>query len=460
MADRRRRDLLALTLVAVALRLPAILSPRHLSFDDGVYGATAVAMRHGARPYRDVFSSQGPLHHPLIYLADLVGLRTSVAPRTLSLAAGIAITLCTYLAARAVADRRAGLVAALLATTAGSLLLVTTGISGDGPAIAFAIGAVTVALSARDHDGWVRPVVAGLLVGAACSVKLLVGPVVLVVGLLLWNRRRPRQLVAAAVLAVAVPLALAAPWGYARVWDQSVSYHREARRYTVGEVAWRIVTTLLERDLFVTVTALVVVGAALLARAAWRPSDLPVHERPGTIFGIWLGAQVGFLLAESAMWRPHVSQLVVPLCLLAALRLPSWRVLAVAWVVALPVWAINVAGMVRPGGYRGADATVAARLRALPDTAVVVTDDPGFPWRAGLRVPDALVDVSVKQFDQRRITEADVLRAARDRAVCAVLVTSGERMGRFPDLPARLTDDGYRTVLHDGARRLLVRDCR
>ena len=269
MADRRRRDLLALTLVAVALRLPAILSPRHLSFDDGVYGATAVALRHGARPYLDVFSSQGPLHHPLIYLADLAGLRTSVAPRLLSLVAGVAITLCTYLAARAVGDRRSGLVAALLATTAGSVLLVTTGISGDGPAIAFAIAAVTVALSARDHDGWFRPVAAGLLVGAACAVKLLVGPVVLVVGLLLWNRRRPRQLLAAAVAAVAVPLALAAPWGYARVYDQSVRYHREARRYSVGDAAWRIVTTLLERDLFVVVTAVVVVVVAL-ALLYWR----------------------------------------------------------------------------------------------------------------------------------------------------------------------------------------------
>jgi 4-amino-4-deoxy-L-arabinose transferase-like glycosyltransferase len=313
MADRRRRDLLALTLVAVLLRLPAVLSSRQLSFDDGVYGATAIALRHGARPYRDVFSSQGPLHQPLIYLADLLGLRTSVAPRLLSLVSAVVITLCTYLAARAVADRRAGLVAALLATTAGSVLLVTTGISGDGPAIAFAIAAVSVALAARDHDGWVRPVVAGLLVGAACSVKLLAAPAVLVVGLLLWNRRRPGQLLAAAATAVAVPLVLAAPWGYARVWSQSVAYHREARRYTVPEAAWRIVTTLFERDLFVAVTAVVVVVAALLARAAWRPSDLPVRERAGTVFGMWLGVQVGLLLAEAAMWRPHVSELVVPL---------------------------------------------------------------------------------------------------------------------------------------------------
>jgi len=160
------------------------------------------------------------------------------------------------------------------------------------------------------------------------------------------------------------------------------------------------------------------------------------------------------------MWRPHVSELVVPLALLAALRLPPTRVLLVTWIVALPVFLAGTWGFVRPGGYHGVDARVEARLRELPSRAVVVTDEPGFAWRAGLRVPDQLVDVSVKQFDQDRITEPDILRAARARATCAVLETSDERLGRFRDLPDRLTDSGYRTVLHAGAVRLMARPCR
>lgn len=460
MADGRRRDLWALALAAIVVRLPAVLSSRHLSFDDGVYGATAVAMRDGARPYRDVFSSQGPLHHPMLYLADLAGLRTSVAPRLLSVAAGVAITLGTYLAARAVADRRAAVVAAVLATTSGSVLAVTTGISGDGPAIAFAVGAVSVALGARDHPGWGRPVAAGLLVGAACAVKLLVAPVVVPVGLCLLARRRPLQLVAAGAVAVTVPLVLAAPWGWSRVWDQSFRYHREERRYTVGEAAWRVVSTLVERDPFVVVTVVLVLVGALVARHRWRAADRPWWQRPGTVVGLWLGAQTGMLLAESAMWRPHVSQLIVPLCLLASLRLPAWRPLVAAWVVVLPLWVIGVGDIARPGGYRGEDARLADRLAALPDRAVVVTDEPGFPWRAGLRVPHRFVDVSVKQFDQGRITRADVLRAAQSSRACAVLVTSDERLGRFPRLPGRLGDAGYELVWRDGDRRLLVRPCR
>jgi hypothetical protein len=103
-----RRTSSWLSFAAVVLRLPAVLSSRHLSFDDGVYGATAVAMRHGARPYRDVFSSQGPLHHPLLYVADLVGGRTQDAPRLLSLAAAVVITIAVYLIAAAVGRTPAG----------------------------------------------------------------------------------------------------------------------------------------------------------------------------------------------------------------------------------------------------------------------------------------------------------------------------------------------------------------
>jgi 4-amino-4-deoxy-L-arabinose transferase-like glycosyltransferase len=455
-----RTDLVWLSLAAVVLRLPAVLSSRHLSFDDGVYGATAVAMRHGARPYRDVFSSQGPLHHPLLYVADLVGGRTQNAPRLLSLMAAVAITIAVYLIARRVAGRRAGVIAAALATTSGSLFLVTTGISGDGPAIAFAAAAVAVAFAYRECPSTARAVWTGLLVGAACSVKLLALPVVVPVALALLARRRTRDVVTAAIVAVTVPLVLAAPWGYSRVWDQSVRYHHEARRYSVAEAVWRMITTLLERDTIVVATAVVVLVVALAARARWLPPDEPAGWRVGTALGAWLVVQVGFLLTESAMWRPHVSELVVPLTLLAALRLPSMRVLVVTWAVALPIFLVGTWGFAKPGGYHGVDAQVAARLRALPSHAVVVTDEPGFAWRAGLQVPDQFVDVSVKQFDQGRITEPDLLRAARARDACAVLATSDERLGRFRDLPDRLADAGYRTVLHDGATRLLIRDCR
>ena len=79
-----RIDALVLGLVAVVLRLPAFFATRSLVFDDGVYASSALAMRNGLQPFRDVFSSQGPVFLPLVWLADLLGFRTLDAPRLLT----------------------------------------------------------------------------------------------------------------------------------------------------------------------------------------------------------------------------------------------------------------------------------------------------------------------------------------------------------------------------------------
>ena len=68
---------------------PGVPRRRHLTFDDGVYGASAVAMRAGGKPFGDVFSSQGPLLLPL-----RVGRRPRRLPdlertRVISIVAGV-----------------------------------------------------------------------------------------------------------------------------------------------------------------------------------------------------------------------------------------------------------------------------------------------------------------------------------------------------------------------------------
>ena len=86
-------------------------------------------MRHGVVPFRELFSPQGPLHLPLLYLANVAGFRTANAPRLLPLAAGVAVTVATYAAGRQIATRRGAVLAALLVTTSGSVLFVTAGIA-------------------------------------------------------------------------------------------------------------------------------------------------------------------------------------------------------------------------------------------------------------------------------------------------------------------------------------------
>ena len=87
------------------------------------------------------------------------------------------------------------------------------------------------------------------------------------------------------------------------------------------------------------------------------------------------------------MWRPHVSQVVAPLALLAVLRPPSWRVVAVAAALLSPWWVANTHEILWPGDYDDDEQAVVDRLRQLPGDAWVISDDPGFAWRAEHRVP-------------------------------------------------------------------------
>ena len=63
-------------------------------------------MRRGDLPFRDVFSSQGPVFLPLVWIADLLGFRTLDAPRLLSVASGVLVTIAVYSCARRVTDAR------------------------------------------------------------------------------------------------------------------------------------------------------------------------------------------------------------------------------------------------------------------------------------------------------------------------------------------------------------------
>jgi hypothetical protein len=98
---------------------------------------------------------------------------------------------------------------------------------------------------------------------------------------------------------------------------------------------------------------------------------------------------------------------------------------------------------------------VVERLRELPEGAQVVTDEPGFAWRAERRPPDDLVDASIKRIQKGDLTGASVARAARRAQVCAVLVWSKQRFGSLRDLPRRLDAAGYHAAARYGQGRVL-----
>ncbi len=345
-------------------------------------------------------------------------------------------------------------------------MLWTTGpVTGDGPAIAFAVGAVWAAVVYRD-DGRLRTaLLAGLAMGAALAVKPLLLAAAVPVGLWLWSRRRPEHVAGAVAVACAVWLASALPWGLQRVWDQSIAYNAGAGpRPTKISQFRKLLSTAGDRDVIVVGAVILgIVAAILAARGASQPADSGGHRRTDTaIVAAWLAASALVLVFENALFQNHVATIVPPLALLVAVRPPPLRWLAIALIVLVPYWAVHVQHILRPNGYRGDEARMVAALRALPDGAQVIHDDPGFVWRAGKYTPRLLNDTSIKRIDQGMLTTNVVARAAADPRVCAVVVWT-PRFGKdLPGLPEALTDNGFHVAqTYPRDRALWLRpDCR
>lgn len=457
-----------LAAIAVLLRIPAFVASRHLTYDDGFFGLSAIEMRDGVVPFRDLFSPQGPLHLPLLYVADLVGLRTANAPRVLPLVAGAAVTVVTYAAGRRITSRYGAIVAALLVTTSGSILWTTAGIASDGPALAFAIGAVVVSFGYAQTPSSSRAVAAGALFGAGVVAKALAGPAGLAVALLLLSRRRPRDLAYAAGAAVVVVLGAALPWGLGRVWDQSVVYNRDASRVTSypGAVT-KALHTLVDRDPIVLVAAGVAVVMLVLARIGWvrvAGSDSPTNEpllfRPASVLALWLAAQFALLVYEPAFWRPHVAFLIAPLALLVALRPPPVIALVIGAAVVMPSYWSNVHSMLWPDPYSRSEQAAVDALHGLPAGSLAISDEPGLLWRADRLTVPYFDDSSIKRIEEGQITAVKLQNAAAKPNVCGVLVWTS-RYGNL-DLGPRLAQVGYEVTARYGGPRVLYerRACR
>ncbi len=434
------------------------------------FGSSALLLRHGELPFRDVFSPQGPLFLPLVWMADALGLRAENAPRLLPLLAGAVVTVATYAAGRQLTTRAGALLAAALVATSGSVLWTTAAITSDGPALALATTAVAFALGYRARPSTAGAVAAGLALGAALCIKVLVLPAAVPVAVLLVGRRRPRDLVLAAGSAVAVGLVATLPWGFGRVWDQYIAYHRDSARIAShAGAARKLVRTLVERDaLVVAAGILALVGAALptragvgVARTDDSPTGAPSVGTAVALLGAWAGGVAILLVLEPAFWRPQLAEVIPPLALLAGLRpLRPAVLLAVTALLIAPWHLAHARPMLWPGRPDRDERAAVARLTELPAGSEVITDEPGLAWRAGHRVPGQLVDASIKRIEQGQITTGVITAAAKAPDVCAVLVWD-DRYGDLPGLPAGLADIGYGVAARYGGPRVLYErdDC-
>lgn len=459
--------LVALAGASLALRLPSLLAGRHLSYHEGVFALSAVAMRHGATPFRDLPSPQGPLFLALVWLGDLGGLRSMDAPRLVAVVSGMVATACAFLVGRKISTPTGGVLTAILVGASGSFLWVSGPLASDGTAIALALAALVVVTHSDSHRlDRAAPIVAGVLLACAVAVKALIAPAVVpVVGVIALRRDR-RALAAFAAALVGTSSVLWLPFGLARSWDQSVTYHMDSPRLLpVGTVVGDALQLLRDRDPMLLACLAAAVGATtiVIARAAgarrsaatvlaeWRVES--PRDAMAALLATWAALELILLLAEPAFYTHHTAMLVAPLALLAVVIAPRSALLAIA-LLSLSFFPWQFDGSVRPlltpGRYQGPEAAALHDLEALEPGARVITDEPGLVWRAGLSTLPAAVDIADKAIDQGRITTAMVLGWTRETDVCAVLVWDRSLATQLPGLSAALTREGFVIAGHYG----------
>jgi hypothetical protein len=260
---------------------------------------------------------------------------------------------------------------------------------------------------------------------------------------------------------VAVYVVAALPFGIGRVWDQSYTYHQESHRVNSHSgAAHKILDTLWDRDLLV-VLALALAAIAFLVRYVARRRAGKPGDRAMTIvvavLVLWVVLVFALLVWEPAMWRAHISHLVPPLALLAALRPAPWPVLAVVGLVAAPFFVSNNRAILWPDGYSGHEAALVHHLERFPSDALFISDDPGWVWRSGHRPPGAFADTSYQRIDDHQITKASLVKAANADDVCGVISSSPMHFKRLHGLGAALAAEGFDTERHFGRIRFYER---
>ena len=453
-------DLSLLAFFAIVLRLPSFFSSAPIGFDDGVYGISANSMRAGYAPYRSVFSSQGPLFLPIIYLADLLGLQRMNSARLAPLAAGVAVTIAVYFCATRLTTRRAAILAGALCASSGVVLWTTGPITSDGVSGAFAVCAVAAALSFRSKPSTRLAIVIALLVGAAVSTKsLLVIPAIGVAWLLVASTQR--RIITALIPAGAfcVLLATSLPWGLTRVYEQSIGYHTsQPGSIDVLANLDKITGTILDRDPPLLLLSILCILFAIFAAFRRDKKDAPSRQETSKaplinrlttgnrFLWIWLAASIALLLAEQKLWNNHIAIMAPPVALLISCHLPPWRAVAIVLVISIPLQISGMTQIYRPTPLTG-DSALAQRAISRVGDSWALSDTPGLIWRAGASTDPWFVDGSQLRIAtskaESQITSKSLAGAAAQARVCMVVITSEKRWGSFPDLPQRLKAIGY-----------------
>ncbi len=449
----------AIAMFALVVRLPALLSNRHLTFDDGVYGSASLALRDGNVPFQDVYSPQGPAYLATVWIFDLLTGRFAWSPRTSSTIAGVAITVATWSLVRGLTNQRIAAASAIAIAGSGSLGWVTAPMAGDGIAIAWSV--IAVAIAARAQGRYSQAAIAGLAMGMAVSTKVLVAPAALLILAVIVSadtarRSQIRQIATFTAATCAVVGAWFVAFDIALVWEQSVEYHAFTPRLTsMGANLSTVVTTAVRRDPILVVALIVMLFFAVRHGRGWSP----VHRITVCGASAWLIMSTIVLVVQKATFRAHVSSLVTPAVVLVALlaaqrlqqrqRTPTRAATAICVGVFVSITIVaQFNGLVAPRQYSSDERAAVTALKSLPTDGLVITDEPGLAWAAQREMPGWLIDPGIKRFfgDDLEAGPRSIFAELNNPRVCAVVVWTFRFGSLVPGLESALVRARFEPV--------------
>ena len=383
-----RRVVVGLTVLAAALRLYRLgFGYAHpvAEYDGSVYLSSALALVDGRLPYRDYVLVQPPgmvlLLSPVAVLGKAVGSAQAMGlAKVLTGLAGAASVPLGAIVLRHRGPVVTTLACAVLALQSDAVAAAWTPLL-EPWLVLCVLGAVALAFAGDELAGGRRLLLAGLLLGLACTIKLWAVAPALVLVVVALRARRGRAALAGAVVGAAVPVLpflVAAP---AAFWHQVVVAQLARSAPTRTTTAFRLVHVFASSPPNATEGgraewALLVVAALLVlvsVATQWvrRPPTSPLEW-----FAIGAAVLVLAMLAVPTTFYWHYATFSTPFVVLAAgLRLPRARAaVAVASAAVLALATIVIARYARPthpyDNHRALQA-------AIPRGACVVSSTPG-----------------------------------------------------------------------------------
>ena len=449
--------------VAIAMRLHGLDGRVDFDgYDEGVYWQTLRAMSAGFSLYGRIFCSQPPAFPLFIYPFYVLLGSTIVAARLGIVAFSLLGLAGAYLLGKALAGRVGGVAASVIVVATPSYLEASQTLQAEGPATALLFLTVGAAFMWWQHPIGQKGALLAMLCGVSFTlgtlVKLLdstaiVPVLVLVFGRLCQIRREAGSrittvlwpiggAIAAALLASLVVLAPVLS-SLSAVIRQVVAFHIAARHVAGGSESGNIYVLYH----FLTENAVLGIGAAsgiivAALRRDWRIVPLVT----------WVLATCIVLLVQVPLFPRHAIMLIPPLVAMSALALHDLPAVGrTQWImrlsrrraaVLLPLAAILVGAPsfyvyyhtqgIRPAGSEtGPAALIAADLRrtTTPDQWVI-TDAQFIAGLANRDTPPWLVDTSSVRINSGYLTVAELIQAASDQRVHAVLFATDRLAGR------------------------------